>query len=542
MAPVDETPGRNDTFHSAPFRQSKPGVRAGPRKALESKDSVDFSSAPQLPLPVVPPAAVAAAAAASPPRRIASEAAKQETAASARPAALSGAWVKSEHEGLLTLHDGAKRWYHCELCEYRNDRLYHSKMHFLRIHVNNGKSMPRKRKYADGPAGPVPSAPPNAAAGRKAGGEAVGLGSRVTPAKATKRAAVTPPRTDHAGKSPKKEGGKPRQRLSFGCQPQGLDGGKARHVGNHLKVFELHRSDADSSDAPSWSVDSAARIMTFRDASIGCEDGGGPGVSINVGEMSSPANLPVGRTTIGAQGTKGKKLPKARQRGPSVKDEEAEGTWVHADHPFEHDEMENNTLSANSCTRVESSLSKGMMTPSGTPGCSPNRPTSLRGIGGMVHTPMAEPHERLRSLGRMSASPDKFRSPHRSADNMLLGAPASNALGFGRSPGPIRRTRGGSSDPVGHALMCHETMEGMQGCELGGLADLTDWGNSQVLSVVPFRPLSLPISLRFQTPHHPGQSQSDALLMSRDLMPCSCDLVLRALCGLGYDLGRWHVH
>ncbi|MGB1607071.1 MAG: hypothetical protein ACPIOQ_80845, partial [Promethearchaeia archaeon] len=42
-------------------------------------------------------------------------------------------------------------------------------------------------------------------------------------------------------------------------------------------------------------------------------------------------------------------------------------------------------------------------------------------------------------------------------------------------------TRGGSSDPVGHALMCHETMEGMQGCELGGLADLTDWGNSQVL-------------------------------------------------------------
>ena len=36
--------------------------------------------------------------------------------------------------------------------QYFNDRLYHSKMHFERIHVKQGKSMPRKRKYME-PAG-----------------------------------------------------------------------------------------------------------------------------------------------------------------------------------------------------------------------------------------------------------------------------------------------------------------------------------------------------------------------------------------------------
>lgn len=38
------------------------------------------------------------------------------------------------------------------LMQYFNDRLYHSKMHFDRIHVKQGKSMPRKRKYME-PAG-----------------------------------------------------------------------------------------------------------------------------------------------------------------------------------------------------------------------------------------------------------------------------------------------------------------------------------------------------------------------------------------------------
>ncbi len=83
----------------------------------------------------------------SPPRK--SETVKCEPANSTKHSALTGGWLKSEHEGLLTLHDGTKRWYHSEFCDYRNDRLYHSKIHFQRIHVKNGKSMPRKRKYVD---------------------------------------------------------------------------------------------------------------------------------------------------------------------------------------------------------------------------------------------------------------------------------------------------------------------------------------------------------------------------------------------------------
>jgi hypothetical protein len=45
------------------------------------------------------------------------------------------AWEPSCHAGLLTYHDGRKRWYHCTQCKYFNDRLYHSKMHYQRIHV-----------------------------------------------------------------------------------------------------------------------------------------------------------------------------------------------------------------------------------------------------------------------------------------------------------------------------------------------------------------------------------------------------------------------
>jgi hypothetical protein len=57
--------------------------------------------------------------------------------------------VHETHPYLLTRLDGKKRWFHCSKCEYWNDRLYHTKMHYDRIHVNQGRSMPRKRKYAD---------------------------------------------------------------------------------------------------------------------------------------------------------------------------------------------------------------------------------------------------------------------------------------------------------------------------------------------------------------------------------------------------------
>ena len=64
------------------------------------------------------------------------------------------AWEPSCHVGLLTYHDGRKRWYHCTQCKYFNDRLYHSKMHYQRIHVNQGKSMPRHLEHVERKAAP----------------------------------------------------------------------------------------------------------------------------------------------------------------------------------------------------------------------------------------------------------------------------------------------------------------------------------------------------------------------------------------------------
>ncbi|EKX41820.1 hypothetical protein GUITHDRAFT_164310 [Guillardia theta CCMP2712] len=58
-------------------------------------------------------------------------------------------WTRSSHEGLLTCVEGKKRWYQCIDCSYRNDRLYHSKRHYERIHVKHGKSAPSKRKYPE---------------------------------------------------------------------------------------------------------------------------------------------------------------------------------------------------------------------------------------------------------------------------------------------------------------------------------------------------------------------------------------------------------
>lgn len=66
-------------------------------------------------------------------------------------------WEKSEHDGLLTYHDGRKWWFHCQCCDYLNDRLYHTKMHYQRIHVQEGKAMTRKRKYPGSESGSLPA-------------------------------------------------------------------------------------------------------------------------------------------------------------------------------------------------------------------------------------------------------------------------------------------------------------------------------------------------------------------------------------------------
>eukprot|EP00802_Teleaulax_amphioxeia_P006734 Tamp_06739.p1 GENE.Tamp_06739~~Tamp_06739.p1 ORF type:complete len:776 (-),score=131.94 Tamp_06739:318-2567(-) len=94
---------------------------------------------------------------ASPARRRPENSVQDDAAMGDGRAASAGKWVVHEtHPYLLTRLDGKKRWFHCSKCEYRNDRLYHTKMHYERIHVNQGRSMPRKRKYADPGAGEGP--------------------------------------------------------------------------------------------------------------------------------------------------------------------------------------------------------------------------------------------------------------------------------------------------------------------------------------------------------------------------------------------------
>jgi hypothetical protein len=46
---------------------------------------------------------------------------------------------------ILTYLDGRKRWFHCSNCAYFSDRAYHAQMHYQCIHVNQGRSVPRKR-------------------------------------------------------------------------------------------------------------------------------------------------------------------------------------------------------------------------------------------------------------------------------------------------------------------------------------------------------------------------------------------------------------
>jgi len=50
-------------------------------------------------------------------------------------------------EGLQIKSVDNKLWFFCIHCDYNNDRKYHAKMHFKRIHVNGGHALKNKRKY-----------------------------------------------------------------------------------------------------------------------------------------------------------------------------------------------------------------------------------------------------------------------------------------------------------------------------------------------------------------------------------------------------------
>ena len=58
-------------------------------------------------------------------------------------------WEVTAHDGLVysPKTQDLRAMFACQKCAYQNDRLYHAKMHHLRIHVLNGFAMPGKRKY-----------------------------------------------------------------------------------------------------------------------------------------------------------------------------------------------------------------------------------------------------------------------------------------------------------------------------------------------------------------------------------------------------------
>ena len=64
----------------------------------------------------------------------------ESSAASVQPGSK---WVvHNSHPHILTCWQGSaaskRRLFRCSACEYWNDRLYHTKMHYNRIHVQQG--------------------------------------------------------------------------------------------------------------------------------------------------------------------------------------------------------------------------------------------------------------------------------------------------------------------------------------------------------------------------------------------------------------------
>ena len=466
--------GVDSVFHTEPFRATKP--RGATKRILQDKDDSEIAAAPASPMASSVPLVEVAT----------------EAVSSTRPAAIAGSqWATSDHEGLLTLHDGNKRWYHCERCEYRNDRLYHSKMHFQRIHVKNGKSMPRKRKYVDGSAGtapaPLPSAPTPRSTGRAGpsgeeprSAEVLGVKSAVTPKRSGKMSASTPPRqAGSPAKSPKKEHAKlAKQRLTF-SEP----GQKIRRVGSSLKVVDSRRCEVGEEDDWGASRNSSQTVMTFRDNSIDSalesEAISGAGVSFKLGEMSSPASLPVGRNIIGAPGGARRRTGAAGKRGAVKREEEPTS-------PLQENTDANNWgldhsegilhASSSSARSEHGSTSKDLTTPNRTPVCSPGRPTSIIAPGscGTLHTPLQDSHDRLRFVSRLSASPGM---------TTRCRTPTSNTLEMARSPGPARphHALGNAED----FLQCDETLGPAGDCGLASLSDPNEWHASQV-SPLPF--------------------------------------------------------
>jgi hypothetical protein len=185
-------------------------------------------------------------------------------------------WEPSEHDGLLTFHDGKKRWYHCQKCEYFNDRLYHSKMHFERIHVKMGKSMPRKRKYPNSSNVPITEdtpAPKSVLIPKDA--------AKSFPGKSTARLCSptkSSPTKGRAASTKPADAASPAERST--CPRSPPDDAPSEESAQSAGIVGR------------WSA-ANARIFTFGDGSFGLKIGGrriGEGVSMHVLDLKSPGS------------------------------------------------------------------------------------------------------------------------------------------------------------------------------------------------------------------------------------------------------------
>lgn len=441
-APGGRKPGPGNTFHLHPFTQRKPRASRKSAEAREDPEHTTSELANTAPDGWHTP--------------------RPDSAASGEGTAQNNGWNKSEHEGLLSLYDGTKRWYHCEHCDYMNDRLYHSKMHYQRIHIKNGKSMPRKRKYTEGQDGPRPAAPP----------------LRVYPefvAPAPNKRPNAPARlagTLHHSARPEED-----LRCKLFPTPSGYST-KASRIAPNLKVVQT--PDATDPEDAQEVLNNSVRY-TFQGGSIGCQNGGGPGFSIKAEEMSSPSSLPTGRSTISGSGNASlrqrNKRPKDVAKTPRAqtgrRQDEAERQEVlshdmlplplsakkitpspgRMEPSFEHGNNSASTAPPSSARQhAQGSPGKPARSPTHSTPTTPSRPGKFNDLCGnnsltdaelCTHTPLADANPRLRTL--RSATPE--------ARSLQMLPPNSCAVEYSRSPG-TRRPRADSSD----LLRCDEVM------------------------------------------------------------------------------------
>ena len=436
-------PSSSNTFHQHPFVQRRPRAQ---RKTLEAQDELEKPV-------LLSPTAVTVA---SPPQR--PDTAEDDRAHAPRVGSAQNiGWSKSEHEGLLFLHDGTKRWYHCELCDYMNDRLYHSKMHYQRIHINNGKSMPRKRKYVEGQDGPAPAVfPPR-------------VEEFVTPALPNKKPNAAPPRPP-AG-SPRhgaRTEGDVRHRL-FPTPPG--PSAKTSRVARNLKVVQT--LDATHPEDAQKVLNNSVRY-TFQGGSMVCQNGDGPGFSFKAEEMSSlSTSLPTGRSTISGTSSRMRQEKKIKQAPKGPRPQSGGRKQVEAAfspqilHPHSVDKMEaghlepmfehcDNSSSLAQVSSVRQQMHGSPVKPGRSPPISapttPSRQSKLSDLCHSslaesdlhcTHTPLTDANSRLRTL--RSATPE--------SRGLQMLPPTSGAVEYSRSPG-VRRAHADSSE----LLRCDETL------------------------------------------------------------------------------------